>query len=124
MVAYAMASDASALYLHLSRLAAHTRNLLVNPSCSVVITETDDGRPDLQQLARLAIQGRVEILERDSPAYKKARTAYLERLPASEPLFEFPDFVLFRLNMETLRFVGGFGQAFTYRCEELRAESD
>lgn len=105
--------------LHLSRLAAHTVNLLANPQASLVFTEVDDGGGNPQELARVSVQGRVELIPRDGEDYPGAREWYLARLPDAEPLFDFPDFVLFRLRPDEARFVGGFAQARTFRPEEL-----
>jgi putative heme iron utilization protein len=36
-------------------------------------------------------------------------------------LFGFGDFMLFRFEMAGARFVGGFGQKYSYRGEDIRA---
>lgn len=120
MVAYAVEPEHGALLLHLSRLAEHTRNLLERPRVSLTVTETDDGREDPQTLARLGIRCIAEAIPRESDAYRSARRCYLGRLPASEPLFGFADFVLFRLHVEEVRYVGGFARAHTITGERLK----
>jgi len=122
MVAYAVDEKRDALYLHLSQLAAHSRNLLRNPDASLVISETDGGEGDPQELARVSLFGRVTCLERDEAGYAEARLRYLHRLPTAEPLFDFADFRLFRFTIYTARFVGGFAQAHSYDAADL-AES-
>ena len=119
MVAYAVDGDMTSLFLHLSQLAAHSRNLLRNPDASLVISETDGGDGDPQQLARVSLFGRVVCLERDEPGYAEARRRYLQRLPTAEPLFDFADFRLFRFAIYTARFVGGFAQAHSYDAADL-----
>src|SRR4051794_41255469 len=57
MVAYAAEPDFGGLLLHLSRLAAHTRQLLANPQASLLISEHDDERDDPQTLARITLAG-------------------------------------------------------------------
>jgi len=47
----------------------------------------------------------------NSLAYESIKQTYLDRLPTAEQLFGFGDFILFQLNPESLRFVGGFAQA-------------
>src|SRR5512134_3952671 len=55
MVAYACESDFAGFLLHLSRLSAHTRNLLASPVTSLVIREPDSGRVrNPQTLARVS----------------------------------------------------------------------
>lgn len=122
MVAYAGNEALTELYFHLSRMAAHTGNLVENPACSLVISEQDDHLGDPQLLARTTLQGSVEVIQRDSDEYREAKQIYLEKLPDSEQLFEFPDFLLFRFITGEIRFVGGFGQAFTYSAEQLHSK--
>lgn len=121
MVGYVMGNDNRVIYLHLSRLAAHTGNLLANGKAALVISENDAEHGDPQELARVTLQGHVSVVARDSDEYRCARDRYLERLPASERLFEFPDFILFRLDVEQARFVGGFAQARSFSAAELCA---
>ena len=119
MVAYAIEPDFAGLLLHLSRLAAHTRQLLADPRASLLICEGDDGRDDLQTLARITLAGSAApVAADDAPA---ARERYLARLPAAAPLFDFPDFLLFRFAPSEARYIGGFARAFTLTVEQLRA---
>jgi len=122
MVAYVLNAARGEAYLHLSELASHTRNLLRHPQVSLVVSECDKQNGDPQQLARVSLMGRVSVFERDAEGYTEARQQYLQRLPDAEPLFGFSDFRLFRFHLETIRFVGGFAQAHSYRPEELRQE--
>ena len=120
MVGYACEEGLSCLYLHLSRLASHTGNLLQHGDGSLVISEVDNGSSDPQQLARVSIQGKVAVIDREAAEYPAARHRYLECLPDAEPLFAFADFILFRFTPVQLRFVGGFGQAFSYEAIDLQ----
>ena len=119
-VAFAMQPDFGAALLHLSGLAAHTKHLRCRPQVSLSITEPDDGRDDPQTLARVSLQGKVEVLDKESDEYAAGRARYLEKLPAAEPRFGFADFQLFRLNIEQARFVGGFARARTFGAEALK----
>jgi putative heme iron utilization protein len=120
MVAYVVNESLSEVYLHLSTLAGHTRNLARQPRASLVITECDQGdNSDPQQLARASLSGSTSVIEYGSEGYDKARRHYLERLPDAEPLFDFADFRLFRFSIARLRFVGGFAQAYSYTPAEL-----
>ncbi len=120
MVAYALDGERGELYLHLSGLAAHTRELLQQPSAALVISECEEADSDPQQLARLSLRGSGVPIERDEVGYEAARACYLQRLPEAEQLFGFADFRLFRFVIESARFVGGFGRAHSYRGEEIR----
>jgi len=121
MVAYVFDETLPGVYLHLSELAAHTRNMQKCPQTSLAVSECDDGKGDPQQLARATLFGRVTPVSTEETGYAQARERYLRRLPDSEPLFSFGDFHLFRFIPETIRFVGGFAQAYTFRPEELTA---
>ena len=123
MVGYAMGEDASVIYLHLSRLAAHTGNLLANGKAALVISDADTNAEDPQELARVTLQGKCVVAARGGEEYFTAKTQYLQNLPASERLFDFADFQLFRLDVESARFVGGFAQARSFSRDELRALS-
>lgn len=112
--------DKREILLHLSQMAAHTRNLLQQPLASIAISERDDQRADPQSLARLSLEGEVEVVERESEQFVSAKKRYLERLPESERLFGFADFVLFRFKPQSMRFVGGFGRAYNTSVNELK----
>lgn len=119
MVAYAFDEECGDIYLHLSSLAEHTRNLVKEPRASLAISENDDGRSDPQELARAALSGTITPILPEMKCYQNARTVYLARLPEAEPRFNFGDFRLYRLRTEKVRFVGGFARAFSYRSDEL-----
>lgn len=120
LVAYAAEPGFAGFLLHLSRLAPHTGNLLADPRASLLIAESDDGRDDVQTLARITVVGTVAPFSAESADYAAARACYLSRLPAAEPLFDFPDFTLFRFTPTEARYIGGFARAFTLTAEHLR----
>lgn len=120
MAAYATEPDFGGVLLHLSRLAPHTKYLLAAPAASLLICERDDGRDDVQTLARITLLGEARPLDPAGAGYAAARACYLARLPAAEMLFTFPDFVLFRLVPREARYVGGFARAFTLTTALLR----
>jgi putative heme iron utilization protein len=118
MVAYAAEPDFGGFLLHLSLLAPHTRHLLADARASLLICEPDDGRDDVQTLARITLIGAAAPLAEAAQA--AARELYLARLPAAAPLFDFPDFALFRLVPDEARYIGGFARAFSLTAEHLR----
>ncbi|MGE5817006.1 MAG: HugZ family protein [Deltaproteobacteria bacterium] len=118
MVPYAVARDGS-FVLHVSRLAAHTRDMLDNPDVSLLITESEASGKMPQALARVTVQGRAQMLDRDSEKSAVAREVYLSRFPDAAPLFEFSDFNMFIIEPVSARVVAGFGQAVTITGEEL-----
>lgn len=119
MVAYSFAEDFSAFYIHVSRLGKHTMDMENDPRVSILITETDDRRPNPQTLARVSIRGMAEVLARNDPGYAQVRQIYLERFPEAEQLFSLGDFNLWKITLKGGRFVAGFGRAFNLVPEAL-----
>ena len=118
MVPYAVASDGS-LVLHVSRLAAHTQDMLDHPDVSLLITESEGSGKMPQALARVTVQGRAKMLERDSQKHIDARDVYLLRFPDAAPLFEFSDFNIVIIKPISARVIAGFGQAVTMTGDDF-----
>ena len=108
------------LLLHLSRLARHTRHLLVDGRASLAVSEVDDRSSDPQTLARITLQGVVEPLAHDSDTYQRGRDAYLARLPDAAMRFGFEDFSLFSFTPQTALYIEGFGS--THRLTAARLQ--
>ena len=118
MVPYAIASDGS-FVLHVSRLAAHTQDLLDHPDVSLLITESEASGKLPQALARVTVQGQATMLERDSQKHIDARDVYLSRFPDAAPLFEFSDFNIVIIIPMSARVIAGFGQATTITGDDF-----
>lgn len=123
MVAYSFAEDFSAFYIHVSRLGKHTTDMEANPHVSLLITETDDRRPDPQTLARVSVRGIAKMLPRTDPGYTQIKATYLKRFPEAEQLFSLGDFNIWGITPKGGRFVAGFGRAFNLVPEALRKVS-
>ncbi len=121
-VAVAPDAEAGQFLLHLSHLSLHTRYLLANPRAALSFSEPDeDPSRDPQTLARVSLQGRVDVIARDSADYIAARGRYLARLPHAEVQFTLGDFYLMRFVPQSARVVPGFGRAHRLDAEALRA---
>lgn len=118
MVPYAIASGGS-FVLHVSRLAAHTQDLLDHPDVSLLITESEASGKLPQALARVTVQGQATMLERDSQKHIDARDVYLSRFPDAAPLFEFSDFNIVIIKPMSARVIAGFGQATTITGDDF-----
>jgi heme iron utilization protein len=118
MVPYAVARDGGFI-LHVSRLAAHTQDMLDHPDVSLLITESQASEKMPQALARVTVQGRAGMLDRDSQKHIDAQGVYLSRFPDAAPLFEFSDFNIFIIKPASARFIAGFGQAVTITGDDL-----
>ena len=119
-VAYAPERDLGGLLMFLSGLSAHTRHLAAEPRASLGISESDPGDIDPQTLVRVGIKGSVVAVPRDRPGFDPAWSVYRSRFPAAARLLALADFGLYRLEIESVRYVGGFGRAATLRIEQLR----
>jgi putative heme iron utilization protein len=120
MVAYAPEPDFSGFLMHLSQLSRHTKNLLANPHASLAISEPETGAENPQTLVRVSIQGKVDSLLPNAQGYAEAAEIYKRHLPASVPLFDFEDFILFRLVPREARYIAGFARAYTVSAAKMR----
>jgi heme iron utilization protein len=98
MVAYALAKDFSAFYIHVSKLGRYTTDMENDPRVSLLIAETDDRRADPQTLARVSIRGVAEILPRANPNYSQVKSLSLERFPEAEQFFSLGDFNIWKIT--------------------------
>lgn len=105
LVTVAFDLDLAPLLL-LSGLADHTRNLLADSRCSLLLDGTD-GHPNPQTGPRVTLCGRAE--KRAPDAALRAR--FLARHPGAALYAGFGDFALWRVVPERAHFVGGFGRA-------------
>ena len=99
--------------IHISAMAAHTRDLAADPRCALLVSASEDGAEDLRALPRVSLRATARTLDPDDPAYPAARAAYLARFPGSEGIFALGDFHLVALDLEEARAVLGFGAART-----------
>lgn len=102
--------------LLLSDLAEHSRNLAADPRASLMATEVGAGDP--LALARVTVIGRVA----EVPGAE--RDAVLETYRAAHPgafYAGFADFRLYRLEVDSVRYVGGFGRMSWVGADEYTA---
>jgi len=120
MVPYALLADLPAFVVHVSRLAAHTADLLAHPAVALLVTSADSAASPLA-LPRVAIQGIARMCPVDDAMHSAARAAYLAKIPDAEPLFSFGDFSLVLIEPRSARYVAGFGQASSLTATRLAA---
>jgi putative heme iron utilization protein len=121
MVPYALLPQGQGFVIHVSRLAAHTADMLANPAVGLLVTAPLVPSTLPQAIPRASIQGTAHPWANDSPAYSQARALYLSRFPQSEEMFRFSDFSLFVIAVRSARFVGGFAQANTVTAGQFAA---
>jgi heme oxygenase (biliverdin-IX-beta and delta-forming) len=118
LVAYAV-DGAGRPLLCLSDLAEHSRNLAVDPRASLMVSQDASGTAtssrslppggagDPLALARVTVLGTVVELRDDERS--AALDAYRDRHPDAF-YASFDDFRLYRLDVASVRYVGGFGR--------------
>lgn len=107
-------------YLYLSRLAAHTRNLLANPAIGLLLVEDEGGAGNIFARKRITLQGRAQRVAREETEFATALSEFRRRFGKVMELIEpLPDFYLFRVTPDSGRFVRGFGQAYELVGEDL-----
>ena len=119
MVPYALLPQGQGFAIHVSRLATHTADMLANPVVALLVTAAPEAAPSPQARPRASILGSAQQCSSDSPAYSQARALYLARFPESEEMFSFSDFSLFVIAVRSVRFVGGFAQAWSINAEQF-----
>ena len=121
MVPYALLPQGQGFVVHVSRLAAHTADMLSHPAVGLLVTAPLAAFDSPQALPRASLQGRAAQLLRDSPAYAQACALYQSRFPQSQAMFAFSDFSLFVIAVRSVRFVGGFAQAISVTVDQFAA---
>lgn len=100
-----LGTDDGDIVLLLSNLAVHTRNLTADDRASIVISE-HDVVDEVLALGRATYKGRVSRVEEPGAL----REAYLALHPGASTFVDFADFYFYRLAVESVRYIGGFGR--------------
>ena len=103
--------------LLISTLAEHTKNLLVDPRCSLLVTAAGPENP--LALGRVTLVATAEPVESDRRA--EAREAFLAKNPDAIGYADFRDFQYWRLRVQSIRYIGGFGRMSWVPQEDWQA---
>lgn len=91
--------------IFVSDLAIHTQNLKKDPKCSLMVAKID--KNDIFNSARITFIGKmVKVPDKELEEIKKL---YLARHKSAEGFVDFEDFNFYRLEIEKIYWVGGFG---------------
>ena len=132
MVPYAIWHDAAGERLlfvtHVSRLSAHTRDMLESPSVCLLITAaeaefTSDSDPvPPQALPRVSVPAVAEFIDREHADHRPLAKAYLEKFPFAADWFQLGDFSIVAFTPSgSARFIAGFARAMTVSAAQLQA---
>lgn len=119
MVPFVLPAGATRLFIHVSALATHTRDMQEHPRVSLLVMAEPDAAPTPQALPRVTLQADATTLPREAADYESARAAYLVRFPAAAQTFELADFSLVALKPVSARLVAGFARAYSLAGDAL-----
>jgi heme iron utilization protein len=88
-----------------SLMAEHTQNALRDPRASLLVAEPVPEGADPLASGRVTLLGRLSQVDRSV-----AQERYLAANPTAAYYIDFGDFVFYRLGVESLRYVGGYGR--------------
>jgi putative heme iron utilization protein len=104
----------------ISALAEHTKNLEQDPRASLLVAES--GSADPLANGRVTMLGPCTRVEGDGGS---ARAAFLAAHPNSTYYANFPDFGFWKLHVESVRYIGGYGRmSWIGKAEWQAAEPD
>jgi putative heme iron utilization protein len=108
--------------LLLSDLADHTRNVQADRRVSLLF-EAASGLPNPQSGPRLTVLG--QIVPSDAPDHASGHLRrFIARHPAAKLYSDFSDFNFYRVEVERLHFIGGFGAALWLSGDEAAVDDD
>ena len=111
--------DGNPVFL-VSTLAEHTRNLQRDPRASLLVAES--GSEDPLANGRVTLLGPCRQVDGDGGS---ARVAFLATHPNAAYYADFRDFAFWRLEVESIRYIGGYGRmSWVEAAEWHTAEPD
>ena len=114
----ALATDAAGQPVTLiSNLSFHTKCLLADLRCSLLVGEP--GKGDALAHPRISIACRAQFIERGEPTERLIIDRFLRKNPKAKLYAGFADFNFVRLEIQSASLNGGFGQAFELSNSDL-----
>jgi len=111
--------DGNPIFL-ISELAEHTRNLERDPRASLLVAE--GGSADPLANGRVTMLGQCRLVEGDRDS---ARAAFFAAHPNSTYYADFRDFAFWKLHVEYVRYIGGYGRmSWISKADWQAAEPD
>jgi putative heme iron utilization protein len=107
----------------ISRIAEHTRNLAADGRASLLVHEA--GKADPLANGRVTLIGPCAQLARDAAELPAVREAFLAAHANAGYYVDYADFDFWRLELNAVRFIGGYGRMSWVSAEDFRrAEPD
>jgi len=120
MVPFVLPPGEMRLFIHVSTLATHTRDMQEHPRVSLLVMAEPSAVMPPQALPRVVLRADAATLPREGADYEAAHAAYLGRFPEAAQTFALGDFSIVALRPVSARLVAGFGQAYSLVGEALR----
>ncbi len=95
------------LYLYLSDIAQHTKNLKENPKACITIFGINN-KGDVQDSKRLTLLGDLKSVSKEEQGVCENR--FFEIMPESKSYSSFHGFNFYKLEINSARWIGGFGK--------------
>lgn len=109
--------------LFVSLMAEHTQNALRDPRASLLVTEQAPEGADPLASGRVTLMGELHVVGDGGRA--EARDRYLGANPAAAYYIDFGDFDFYRLDVRSIRYVGGYGRmSWVSAADYAAAEPD
>lgn len=109
--------DFSAFYVHVSRLAWHTQDMMQDSRVALSVAEADDGRADPFTLMRVTVRGEALQLQ---TLDQELKSRWLQRFPEQAINFQLADFSFWKITPRDARFVAGFGKIHNLSADDLK----
>lgn len=100
-----------------SSLALHAQNIKDDAKCSVMMFKID--KDNIFNSSRITFIGKMVKLKGEQAELKKA---YVEKYKEAEDFIDFEDFAFYRLEIEKIYYIGGFGDIQWIEVEDYKKE--
>lgn len=108
------------IYVYLSELAQHTKNLLANPTASLMVIADEAGSNNLFARQRLTLRAKAVEITTDNPQYHRILDEMESQLGNTlQVLRSLPDFHLFKFQVGDANYVQGFAKAYALQGPAL-----
>lgn len=113
--------NAHNIYIYVSGLATHTKNIYANPHVCVLFIEDESQTHQIFARRRLSFDCKASLIERDTEQWNHIVEQFEQRFgEIIEVLRSLNDFRIFQLTPSEGRFVVGFGAAYHISGDNLQ----
>ena len=107
-------------YIFISELAAHTRNLKIQPRVSLLLIEDESQCKNIFARKRLILSAEAQFIARDDDSWEATISSFQQQRGKTIAVLKtLPDFWLVKLDIQSGCFVQGFGQAYQFEAMQF-----